>query len=443
MSRLTGADAYGLMEAYSQVYTPDSVYIAAELWVSACIEEGVDFSQYTLDEITEGFIIDMNSEDLSESLLSEILGMPGAQNLGANVRQQFGKARRAVGGAIGNVAKGYADVAGAYGQGFAGQKTTSKNPLARAYNAASRFMSAPGRATTSFGAGLVSGKPASKPGASPAPAKPAAPTSATAKPAPAGQTVAAAGGKGGTVTVGRQYAATQGGVKGNVTYDAAGKKTFAADKPAAAKPGTTPTAAKPGTPPAPAAKPVPAAAAKPAPTAPAAPARPSLRSGLDDIRRMQQASQMRQKGIAITSDQIKDAQRTKPTTPSLGQKASGLSLGSSQFKPTTPSAKPTTPAAPAGPPRSGAAAAPGFRAPALGPKPTPAPGPKPTTPTPVAATPPKPAGNPPKKPVVAHFDLFDVIKGHLLDEGYADNEDAALAIMANMSEEWKQSILEG
>jgi hypothetical protein len=40
------------------------------------------------------------------------------------------------------------------------------------------------------------------------------------------------------------------------------------------------------------------------------------------------------------------------------------------------------------------------------------------------------------------FDPFDVIKGHLLDEGYADTEDAALAIMSNMSEEWKQSIIE-
>jgi len=40
------------------------------------------------------------------------------------------------------------------------------------------------------------------------------------------------------------------------------------------------------------------------------------------------------------------------------------------------------------------------------------------------------------------FDLFDVIKGHLLDEGYADNEDAALAIMANMSEEWRETIIE-
>jgi len=47
-----------------------------------------------------------------------------------------------------------------------------------------------------------------------------------------------------------------------------------------------------------------------------------------------------------------------------------------------------------------------------------------------------------KSTQVAHYDLFDVIKGHLLDEGYADTEQAALVIMANMSEEWKQSIVE-
>ena len=45
--------------------------------------------------------------------------------------------------------------------------------------------------------------------------------------------------------------------------------------------------------------------------------------------------------------------------------------------------------------------------------------------------------------MVSHFDPFDVIKGHLLDEGYADTEEAALKIMANMSEEWRQSIVEG
>ena len=41
------------------------------------------------------------------------------------------------------------------------------------------------------------------------------------------------------------------------------------------------------------------------------------------------------------------------------------------------------------------------------------------------------------------FDLFDIIKGHLLDEGFADTEEAALAIMTNMSEEWRESIVEG
>jgi hypothetical protein len=40
------------------------------------------------------------------------------------------------------------------------------------------------------------------------------------------------------------------------------------------------------------------------------------------------------------------------------------------------------------------------------------------------------------------FDVFDVIKGHLIDEGYADTEEAALQIMANMSEEWRESIVE-
>jgi len=39
-------------------------------------------------------------------------------------------------------------------------------------------------------------------------------------------------------------------------------------------------------------------------------------------------------------------------------------------------------------------------------------------------------------------DLFDIVKGHLMSEGYADTEEAALAIMANMSEEWRQSIIE-
>jgi hypothetical protein len=40
-------------------------------------------------------------------------------------------------------------------------------------------------------------------------------------------------------------------------------------------------------------------------------------------------------------------------------------------------------------------------------------------------------------------DLFDTILEHLVAEGYADTNEAALAIMANMSEEWRQNIVEG
>ena len=40
------------------------------------------------------------------------------------------------------------------------------------------------------------------------------------------------------------------------------------------------------------------------------------------------------------------------------------------------------------------------------------------------------------------YDLYDVILEYLLDEGYADTNENALVIMANMSEEWRESIIE-
>jgi len=46
------------------------------------------------------------------------------------------------------------------------------------------------------------------------------------------------------------------------------------------------------------------------------------------------------------------------------------------------------------------------------------------------------------KSISSGLDMFDLVKGHLLDEGYADTEEAAIAIMANMSEEWRESIVE-
>ena len=38
-------------------------------------------------------------------------------------------------------------------------------------------------------------------------------------------------------------------------------------------------------------------------------------------------------------------------------------------------------------------------------------------------------------------DFYDIILSHLIDEGYADTQEAAEAIMVNMSEEWMGSII--
>ena len=40
------------------------------------------------------------------------------------------------------------------------------------------------------------------------------------------------------------------------------------------------------------------------------------------------------------------------------------------------------------------------------------------------------------------YDIFDIIRDYLLDEGYAETPEAANAIMVNMSEEWREDILE-
>jgi hypothetical protein len=51
-------------------------------------------------------------------------------------------------------------------------------------------------------------------------------------------------------------------------------------------------------------------------------------------------------------------------------------------------------------------------------------------------------GGTPATALVQSFDPFDVVLGHLIDEGYADTEESALQIMANMSEEWRDGILD-
>ncbi len=47
-----------------------------------------------------------------------------------------------------------------------------------------------------------------------------------------------------------------------------------------------------------------------------------------------------------------------------------------------------------------------------------------------------------KVPKKGGKDMFEQVLEHLVAEGYADTNQAALAIMANMSEEWRESIVE-
>jgi len=46
-----------------------------------------------------------------------------------------------------------------------------------------------------------------------------------------------------------------------------------------------------------------------------------------------------------------------------------------------------------------------------------------------------------RKPKNEEYDLYDAILSHLLGEGYAETQEAAEAIMVNMSEGWRDSIL--
>ena len=47
-----------------------------------------------------------------------------------------------------------------------------------------------------------------------------------------------------------------------------------------------------------------------------------------------------------------------------------------------------------------------------------------------------------KQGIKDSYDLYDIILSHLLDEGYAETQEQAEVIMVNMSEDWRESILE-
>lgn len=61
MTRLTGTDAWGLMEAYNAVYEPqeiteEQIWEEVELWVNSLVEEGYDLSECTWNELYDYYI---------------------------------------------------------------------------------------------------------------------------------------------------------------------------------------------------------------------------------------------------------------------------------------------------------------------------------------------------------------------------------------------------
>jgi hypothetical protein len=76
MSRITGNDAKGLMEAYQEVYAPqelteEQVWEEVENWVNSLLEEGYDLSEYTWEEMYENYIEEQGGQRGSGSSASQ------------------------------------------------------------------------------------------------------------------------------------------------------------------------------------------------------------------------------------------------------------------------------------------------------------------------------------------------------------------------------------
>ena len=415
MDRITGNEVQSMMEAYASVYdstlTEEVINSTAEQWVAACIEEGINFEEYTLDEITEAFIADCDQPEV----LNEFLGMQGAQNFGANLRQKFGQARRAVGGALANVGRGVKDVAGAYGQGFVGQKTTSQNPLARGLNAVSRGMTAVPRAVAAGVGGFLTGKSAG----GTAPAAPAGNTVAN-KAQPAAQKPPTAQEKAygprstlnkDQQAVNREYdrlrksdpeAAAAYGKK--MAAAGAANKDFSIPKPTQAQ--SNPTAAQ---------------------------KQASVDAAIKSVNTPEKMNKPAPVGSALRAQQDKQAAANAAKVAPKAKPAPGA-RNAQRAPGGIASGRPVPPAAPAGSTAVGSAAAKpaapagGYQLPA-GARPVTAP--RPTGARPMGA----------RNRMREELDIFDTIKEYLIDEGATEEE--ALKQMLTLTDEQRTEILEG
>jgi hypothetical protein len=348
MSRLTGADAYGLMEAYQAVYAPqelteEQVWEEVETWVNSLLEEGYDLSDYTWEEMYEAYI-----EELTNPI----------NDLWNNRGRIAGAANRAYSGTM----RG-ADAA-------VNQLGTSATNTAKAVKgavtsprvaAAVSGFNAGGLVPAISGALSVKGSPADKD-------KPVPPADKD-KPVPPAD-------------------------KDKPVPPADKDKPVPpADKDKPVPPTRTPAAPTGGK-------------GKVAPTKPSGPAMGKL-GGTTFERR------------TPTSAELKAAQAARASGASP-EKALQAAKSASAPKVAPSNTLSNTVAAASKPAAF-----------------SPAPEVAKTAPTPAA----KPTPRQQRLNMEMEYDTFDAILEHLVAEGYADTEESALAIMANMSEEWRESII--
>ena len=381
MSRLTGADALGLFEAYQAVYAPqelteEQVWEEVETWVNSLLEEGYDLSDYTWEEMYEEYLRE-------SSHLKEYFG-PGMDRARKDQRPK---------GQMANLGAGYKSA------------ELQQSAAARASQLRTGRTGAGGVSMGGGNAG-ASVQPPPKPTPNPVTPvitkqKPVTPT-ATATAAAKGPVLSKLDGVEGT-GVGKDF-------KPRAFTDAEKSRYSSAATQNAARSST--------------------------PAAPAAPKPATGVLGKTSFERRTptsaelKAAQAAKAGGASPEKALQAAQKTNLPTqgnPSAKIDTKSVEAAKAAFKPTpTPKPVATPTPKPVATPT---------------PKPVATPTPKPVA-TPVVKRDPNLGLNPRERMRLQSFDLFDLVKGHLLDEGYADTEEAALAIMINMSEEWRQSIIQ-
>jgi len=318
MSRLTVADAYGLMEAYNNVYAPqelteEQVWEEVETWVNSLLEEGYDLSDYTWEEMYESYLNEALMGDLAANAGNIIRGLSGAyqgamrtaSNVNKSITDRIQSNNKPK---VSNLGPDYAE---------------QERKLSQAANRSQIGTPRQGTAGGNSGLGNIS------------------PSEGT--------------GRGGPSDIRKTQSRT------NIP-PIKPAASAAAPKPAAATPSAKPAMGPTGKP---------------------------LVGGIE--RR------------TPTSAELKAAQAARAGGGALAQATAAASKPAA-FNP-TPTASTPTPAA------------------------------RPVTPA-------KPTPRQARLNMEMEYDTFDTVLEYLVAEGYADTNEAALAIMANMSEEWRQSIVE-